>query len=456
MALCGRCDLSLCVDSATRPRHRAGRRWRCCSFVGSLPCAIALPIAIARLLEIPANSPAAPRSGRPKPPISPLIRCLGPGFGTFADTGALSPLYDYFGATPAPGCRMWRMAIMAICKFSSPSAASDLRLAMLALIVKPAARLLAARRRASAEIDAVRASSFSICFTIFLESDFLEGDGRQWVAFLIDVRHAAGRLRRRKSRDARSFPSSSRSTTAPPLERALASVLAQSCQDFEIVVVDDGSTDNPPPSWTPVAIRAFVLCGRNNRGGGAARNAGIDLARGRFVAFLDSDDRFLPHHLEAMRALLEHARHGRLCARSSSIAARAAMLQAAARASRRRAHGELSSLRPRLRADHHAGGAAETARRVRYDEPGLGDDKDFAIRLALAGCKFPLAEEPGAICDDITIPTAFRRGAKVRGWSNGSNKCARTSRRAPIMAAAAGPSPRVLRRKRRCAHWRFI
>ena len=45
---------------------------------------------------------------------------------------------------------------------------------------------------------------------------------------------------------------------------------------------------------------------QENQGGGAARNAAIDAARGRFIAPLDSDDVFLPHHLETMKALLEN------------------------------------------------------------------------------------------------------------------------------------------------------
>jgi glycosyltransferase involved in cell wall biosynthesis len=78
---------------------------------------------------------------------------------------------------------------------------------------------------------------------------------------------------------------------APLLGRSIRSVLEQSYTDFELVVVDDGSTDE-----TEGVVKAFddprvryVALGRN-AGAAAARNAGIRLARGRFLAFQDSDD----------------------------------------------------------------------------------------------------------------------------------------------------------------------
>ena len=91
------------------------------------------------------------------------------------------------------------------------------------------------------------------------------------------------------------------------LAEALRSVLAQTDQDFEIIVVDDGSTDNPARTVEELADPRIVFVRQENRGGGAARNAGIDKARGRFIAFLDSDDCFFPHHLASMRKLLQNA-----------------------------------------------------------------------------------------------------------------------------------------------------
>jgi len=92
------------------------------------------------------------------------------------------------------------------------------------------------------------------------------------------------------------------------LAPCLRSLFAQECQDFETIVVDDGSTEDLAPAVGPFAGRIKLLRQRN-RGPGAARNLGIRQATGRYVAFLDSDDLWFPWTLAIYRQALEQ--HGR-------------------------------------------------------------------------------------------------------------------------------------------------
>lgn len=92
-----------------------------------------------------------------------------------------------------------------------------------------------------------------------------------------------------------------------PLRRALQSVLDQTFKDFEIIVVDDGSTDDLQ-AQVPALGRPEVRYIRQvNQGVGAARNSGLASAEGEFISFLDSDDRFLPNNLEYLHAALRQA-----------------------------------------------------------------------------------------------------------------------------------------------------
>jgi glycosyltransferase involved in cell wall biosynthesis len=80
--------------------------------------------------------------------------------------------------------------------------------------------------------------------------------------------------------------------------RAIASVLAQDFRDFEIIFVDDGSTDGTPALAGEFGC-AITWIRRENGGVSAARNTGIRAARGSHIAFLDSDDQWLPGKLRA-------------------------------------------------------------------------------------------------------------------------------------------------------------
>jgi len=80
------------------------------------------------------------------------------------------------------------------------------------------------------------------------------------------------------------------------IRAAIASVQRQTFQDWELVVVDDGSTDGTADLIEGSDPR-LVLIRQKNQGVNAARNAAMLRARGQYLAFLDSDDELLPHHL---------------------------------------------------------------------------------------------------------------------------------------------------------------
>jgi glycosyltransferase involved in cell wall biosynthesis len=208
---------------------------------------------------------------------------------------------------------------------------------------------------------------------------------------------------------------------ADVLGRALQSVLAQTFQDFEIVVVDDGSRDDPRAAVEAIGDPRIRYVRQENKGGAAARNRGFDEAHGMFVALLDSDDRFLPHHLEQMHRLLDG---------TTDVVGYAKMIVD-------RGNGVTMVKPPRaIRAGENMAMyllcdrgfvptitiavARQTARRVRYSEGWrFAEDNDFAIRLFLDGNTFRMIEEPGAVWDDTPNPnrtSSGRKNARLIPW----------------------------------------
>lgn len=100
---------------------------------------------------------------------------------------------------------------------------------------------------------------------------------------------------------------------------ALDSVLKQTCNDYEIVVIDDGSSDDTREVLKPYQdnIRYFY---QDNKGIPTTRNRGIREATGDYIAFLDSDDYWLPEKLERqMECFSKNPRYGMIATRCSSI-----------------------------------------------------------------------------------------------------------------------------------------
>ena len=185
---------------------------------------------------------------------------------------------------------------------------------------------------------------------------------------------------------------------ASALGATLQSVQKQTFTEFEVLVVDDGSDDDPAGVAASLSDPRFRVIHQANSGAGAARNLGIDAARGRYVAFLDSDDMFLPHHLcDAMAAL----KTGRYAAVYSQVIMDRGDETWIIKPPR--GLGENENVASYLMCD---GGfipsstlvvEAGLARRIRYHERiRFGQDTDFALRLSLAGAAIHMLGSPGA------------------------------------------------------------
>ena len=100
------------------------------------------------------------------------------------------------------------------------------------------------------------------------------------------------------------------------IENTLKSVLSQTFGDFEVIVVNDGSTDNSATVIKNSNDARILFVEQQNAGVSAARNLGIEKASGKMIALLDADDYWLPNHLEVLFSLYNDFQNaGMYCSR---------------------------------------------------------------------------------------------------------------------------------------------
>lgn len=97
------------------------------------------------------------------------------------------------------------------------------------------------------------------------------------------------------------------------LKEAIRSVLEQSFRDFELIVVDDGSKDGTHEMIQREFSGLLTYLYQENQGVSRARNRGLQVAQGEFVAFLDSDDLWLPRKLERQVAFMQSNPDAQIC-----------------------------------------------------------------------------------------------------------------------------------------------
>lgn len=101
---------------------------------------------------------------------------------------------------------------------------------------------------------------------------------------------------------------------------ALASVQVQTFEDFEVIVCDDGSTDETVARLKDVGDERLLVLGLDHTGRpSCVRNAGIEAARGRYIAFLDSDDTWEADKLRVQWEMLRDGGYGLVCANAWRI-----------------------------------------------------------------------------------------------------------------------------------------
>jgi glycosyltransferase involved in cell wall biosynthesis len=176
------------------------------------------------------------------------------------------------------------------------------------------------------------------------------------------------------------------------VREAVDSVLAQTHPDVEVIVVDDGSTDDTPSVLAAYGDRIRVIC-KENAGGTAARNTGLEAAGGEFVNVLDHDDLFRPDKIERqLRMFAARPRVSVVHCGFDRIDSAGALLDRRPRLP----EGDLTTL---LQYGCYiwSGGPLIRASALRevglFDESAWSSDAELWLRLALAGHRFACVQD---------------------------------------------------------------
>ena len=89
------------------------------------------------------------------------------------------------------------------------------------------------------------------------------------------------------------------------LENTIKSVLQQSFTDFELIIINDGSTDNSESKIKSFSDPRITYLKKENGGVSTARNLGIEMAAASYITFIDADDYWYPNFLEEMVSSIE-------------------------------------------------------------------------------------------------------------------------------------------------------
>jgi glycosyltransferase involved in cell wall biosynthesis len=207
------------------------------------------------------------------------------------------------------------------------------------------------------------------------------------------------------------------------LRKTIDSVLAQTYTDFELLIVDDGSTDHTQSIVENIGDVRIEYIYQANGGGSKARNTGIKAAAGKYIAFLDSDDFFKPDHLANALPVLETGRNR--CTYTQVIVDRGDGLTFLKPPRALNPNEPISDYLMCERGFIQTSTLivpAELAKAVRFNEEiSFGQDTDFAIRLAGAGAEFQMLPAPGAIWNDAWNPNRLsskRKHEQRMDWLN--------------------------------------